>query len=110
MITLQEASTTHKVPKSTLLKRAYRLGIKGIKRGSAFYYNYSQVMEIVEKPLYNKYPTKRTYISTNLIKTFKLLNPSLVAEEIAFALSIDLERVKTALKDEYLTIESKMNK
>ena len=39
-----------------------------------------------------------------------LMHPTLDAEEISRALSINLDRVKTAFKDEYLILESKINK
>lgn len=109
MKSLLQISTKHKISKHTLRNRVERYGILGQKIGNLFMYNDVQEAKIITPPAKSIRPTK-IKINHALIQTFRLMHPSLVAEEVAYALSIDLERVQIAFKQEYLTLPSKMNR
>ena len=106
---LLQISTKHKISKGTLRHRVDKYGILGQKVGNLFMYTDAEESKIITVPPKTvRVPKIKT--SHNLIQTFRLMHPSLVAEEVAYALSIDLERVQIAFKQEYLTLPSKMNR
>lgn len=109
MKSLLQISTKHKISKGTLRHRVDKYGILGQKVGNLFMYTDAEESKIITVPPKTvRVPKIKT--SHNLIQSFRLMHPSLVAEEVAYALSIDLERVQIAFKQEYLTLSSKMNK
>lgn len=109
MKSLLQISKENTISKHTLRHRVERYGILGTKRGIMFVYTKEDEARILTSP--SKTDRKpHTRLNHNLIQTFRLMHPTLVAEEVAYALSIDLERVQIAFKQEYLTLPSKMNR
>lgn len=107
MKTLREISKIHNIPKDTLRHRAINYGILGRKFANAFFYNQDEENQLIVSP--NKSNKKIDFrLNHDLIQSFRLMYPSLVAEEVSFALSVDLDRVKIAFQKEYLILPSKL--
>jgi len=107
MKTLREISKINNIPKDTLRHRAINYGILGRKFGNAFFYNQDEENQLIVSPTKShRKPDFR--LNHDLIQSFRLMYPSLVAEEVAFALSVDLDRIKIAFQKEYLILPSKL--
>lgn len=109
MKTLRQIANIHLISKDTLRHRAINYGILGRKCGNLFMYSDEEENRLIISPTRG---IRKSDIRLNhdLILSFRLMNPTLVAEEVAYALSVNLEAVKIAFKKEYLTLPSKMNR
>lgn len=109
MKSIPQLSREYKIAKQTLRDRAISKKLLGVKIGKEILYDFDQQNEILDVPSRGNVPV-HLRASKVMIQIFMLMHPTLDAEEVSRALSINLDRVKTAFKDEYLILESKINK
>ena len=106
---ISQISKEYGIHANTLRSRMNQLGITAKKDGKHSFLNHSQILLITGEQQ-RQYKNLVNSVSTDLILAYSLTNPYFNEQEVAYALSIDLERVQIAFKQEYLTLPSKMNR